>query len=920
MKPAVKVAFASGSEGLNVRLIARMQALYPELPLWVVSEFPCEQGQWIPYSPARSLRDNLGRCRAALRGKKIRLAGVLLVPRMPYRRMRLMALLLAPLAFLAFNENLDNFMLRPWTAGVILRHLAWRARNLLWHELHPGGGVYTFFWRLARPHEWRRPLARMGAALGGAIAACLKPLRRAAPNPPAAEYPPGISVAVPSRNGKELLERLLPGVVQDLAGLSAEIIVVDNGSGDRTAEFLRAHYPEVVLESHPAPLAFAEAANRGLRRARFSHVCLLNNDMVIEPGFFAALRAAFDRVPDLFAATAQIFFPPGARRQETGKAVMPPRPKSAGEEFPIRCEWPVPGEDLSPVLYGSGGCTLYCHAKLAQLGGLKEIYRPAYVEDLDLGYRAWQRGWPTVFCAAARVTHHHRGTTSRYYAPEELARCLELNYLRFLASSVSSPRVFRQLWRDAIRRLDRRAVRGDAAALAALGRAWQAPAWDKLQLVNPRKLKLAPLSEEHILALGSGAVAVFPGKKAGGRPVVLVASPYLPFPLSHGGAVRIYNLMRRAAAEFDQVLVAFVEDLAPPPAELLEICAEIVLVRRRRTHLRRRTSRPDVVEEFSSPAFAAALRQTVRKWRPAIAQLEFTQMAQYAADCAPARTVLVEHDITFDLYEQLRREGGGWDVRQEYPRWKAFETAAWRAVDCVVTMSEKDRAVVRGARAECLPNGVDLERFQPSRREPEPGRLLFIGSFAHLPNLLAVEFFLNEVWPRLRRWNPTLHIIAGARHRSYVTQWSDRARVDLDQPGLEVEDFVADVRPAYERAAVVIASLKASAGTNIKILEAMAMGKAIVSTPAGINGLDLEDGRDVIVAETAEAFAAAVARLLGDPANRRALETQARRTAEERYGWDALARAQAALYARLAENRGQSAQTPWLARPGVPLR
>ncbi len=477
MNAPIKVAFASGPEGLNVRLVARMQALYPELPLYVVSEFPSEQGQWIPYSPARSLRDNLGRCRAALRGQKIRLAGVLLVPRMPYRRMRLIALLLAPRAFLAFNENLDNFMLRPWTAGTILRHLAWRTRNFLWHQLHPGGGVYTFFWRLARPREWRRPLARLGAALGGTLAACLKRLPGATPSAPVAAFSPGISVVIPSRHGKELLARVLPGVVQDLAGLPAEIIVVDNGPGDGTADQLRAHSPEVILESHPQPLAFAEAANRGIRRARLSHVCLLNNDMVIEPGFFAALRAAFERVPDLFAATAQIFFPPGARRQETGKAVMPPRPKRASEEFPIRCEWPVPGEDLSPVLYGSGGCTLYCHAKLVALGGFREVFRPAYVEDLDLGYRAWQLGWPTVFCAAARVTHYHRATTSRCYPPEELARCLELNYLRFLASSVSSPRVFRRLWRDAIRRLSRRAVHQDPAALAVLSRAWRAPFW-----------------------------------------------------------------------------------------------------------------------------------------------------------------------------------------------------------------------------------------------------------------------------------------------------------------------------------------------------------------------------------------------------------------------------------------------------------
>ena len=92
----------------------------------------------------------------------------------------------------------------------------------------------------------------------------------------------------------------------------------------------------------------------------------------------------------------------------------------------------------------------------------------------------------------------------------------------------------------------------------------------------------------------------------------------------------------------------------------------------------------------------------------------------------------------------------------------------------------------------------------------------------------------------------TLHIIAGARHEYYLDRYHDRVRPDIEQSGIEIEDFVADVRPAYQRATVVVAPLVASAGTNIKIMEAMAMGKAIVSTPAGINGLDLSpsEGRD----------------------------------------------------------------------------
>jgi glycosyltransferase involved in cell wall biosynthesis len=233
-----------------------------------------------------------------------------------------------------------------------------------------------------------------------------------------------------------------------------------------------------------------------------------------------------------------------------------------------------------------------------------------------------------------------------------------------------------------------------------------------------------------------------------------------------------------------------------------------------------------------------------------------------------------------------------WEIRRQHQLWTGFETAAWRQVDRVVTMSEKDRAVVGGATT--IPNGVDLDRFQPSRLAPEPRRLLFIGSFAHRPNVLALEFFLRDVFPRLE--NVTLHVIAGQRHQRF---WD--LQHDPLHNGVEVEGFVSDVRPAYQRATVVIAPLVASAGTNVKILEAMAMGKAIVSTEAGIHGLELQRGADVVVADSAEAMAAAIARLLEAPAERAALEAHARQTVERVYGWDAIAREQKKLYESLLQ-------------------
>jgi glycosyltransferase involved in cell wall biosynthesis len=264
-------------------------------------------------------------------------------------------------------------------------------------------------------------------------------------------------------------------------------------------------------------------------------------------------------------------------------------------------------------------------------------------------------------------------------------------------------------------------------------------------------------------------------------------------------------------------------------------------------------------------------------------------MAQYAVECSPARTILVEHDITYDLYAQmLSTSGEDWEIRRQHQLWTSFETDAWRQVERVVTMSEKDRGLVPGATA--IPNGVDLDRFQPSSQPPDPRRLLFIGSFGHRPNVMALEFFLRDVFPRLD--NVTLHVIAGQRHRHF---W------DLQHPGVEVDGFVSDVRPAYQRATLVVAPLVASAGTNVKILEAMAMGKAIVSTEAGIHGLELQRAADVVVTDSAEAMATAITRLLENPAGRAAIEAHARQTVERMYGWDAIAREQKQLYESLLQ-------------------
>ena len=405
------------------------------------------------------------------------------------------------------------------------------------------------------------------------LAGWARPVRRGAGTVPLAANTAsaGISVVIPSRDGKALLEDRLAGIAADLAGVSGEIIVIDNGSSDGTAEWLRGTYPQVVIEVSPEPLSFSGAVNRGIRLSRFSHVCLLNNDMRIDPGFFAALLKAFRAVPDLFCATAQIRFPPRVRREETGKAVMA---QAAPEDFPVRCDEPLAGEDGTWVLYGSGGCSAYDAAKLRALGGVDEAYAPAYVEDLDLGYRAWLRGWPSVYIADAVVEHRHRATTSRYYSEEQLAAILEVNYLRFLVRAVASPRVFRRLWRQALDRLRLRAARDPAARAALRGAARLA--------LDGGPARAPAAGEESLLALTDGSVACFPGRAVSGKPPVLVTAP----------GFESATTDERGHA----VLLVRVSQLEPPPASLLARYAEIV-------------------EARTDGAFDAAAQWIKHKWR-----------------------------------------------------------------------------------------------------------------------------------------------------------------------------------------------------------------------------------------------------------------------------------------------------------------
>jgi len=363
-----------------------------------------------------------------------------------------------------------------------------------------------------------------------------------------------------------------------------------------------------------------------------------------------------------------------------------------------------------------------------------------------------------------------------------------------------------------------------------------------------------------------------------GRRRILVVSPYLPYPLTHGGAVRMFYLARELSQRYDLLLVTFRERNDEVDYARLAGCFARVLVVDHDERRRPDPTVPEAVAQCRTRAMDAAIRQAGEEYKPDILQVEYTHMAGYREALPGAPAVLVEHDVTFSLYEQL---GDG----RQFELWHRFESHWLGRYDAVAVMSGDEAAKAHSAGAPAgrtwvVPNGVDTERFTPAAEPAGPPELLYVGSFRHLPNVLGFEHLRREILPRLWQRSPQvrLRVVAGPDYHRF---WQ-RQTVD---PRIQLQGFVADIAPCYARSQIVVVPLVVSAGTNIKVMEALACGRPVVSTAAGCAGLGLRDGEEILVASDPEAFVAALERLIADPQLRRRIGENARQAALARFSW-----------------------------------
>ncbi|PYO06732.1 MAG: group 1 glycosyl transferase [Candidatus Rokuibacteriota bacterium] len=250
-------------------------------------------------------------------------------------------------------------------------------------------------------------------------------------------------------------------------------------------------------------------------------------------------------------------------------------------------------------------------------------------------------------------------------------------------------------------------------------------------------------------------------------------------------------------------------------------------------------------------------------------------------------TVLFAHNVEHVIWQRMREvERRAWRralLALESRKMRRYEALACARARLTIAVSDADRrllaAVAPSARVSAVPTGVDVDYFAPDGVAEVPGRLVFTGSMDWYPNEDGIVHFIEAVLPRVRREVPGATLTVVGRNPS------PRLRAAADAAGVHVTGLVDDVRPHMAEAAVYVVPLRIGGGTRLKIFEALAMAKAVVSTAIGAEGLPLTPGRDFLQADDPAAFARAVTSLLRDPARRRAVGSAGRRLVEERYSW-----------------------------------
>jgi len=709
------------------------------------------------------------------------------------------------------------------------------------------------------------------------------------------------AIIIPSWNGRELLSTCLPHleIAIKYDGRPLEVIVVDDGSTDHTAEFVTRSFPWVKVIKLTRNMGFARACNVGATYATSKRLVILNNDTIVERDFIGPLLNRFDD-ESVFAVTSQIFFQDKQRRrEESGKTYG---------VFRYGLIWlghSSKGIDRSsPALYAGGGSTAYDRIKFLELGGFDELFRPFYGEDVDISFRAWKRGWKVIYEPRSVVHHKHRATISRFRS-DYVEDVKIKNQLLFMWKNITSPRMLVTHFLFLPLSVSRQLIPYRSVRLATrqIG-----------ECLSRKRAQRSTgiLSDTDVLKVSSKEFFYkekFLGAKkdSGSSKSVLFICPYLPRIGLHGGGRLMYEIITRLAQTYNVSVLSFIDSPSEMSyAEPLRQCCKRVELVLRHPHfsLGNFIKNRYIFNDFYDPNFDDRLLALLGEDDYDIVQFEYSQMAQHAIRSRRFKNVLTIVELNFlrekekfhRAHKILKK------TRQILAWWSALdmELSLSGAFDGIVVLTGKEKEellrFVPQLKVEVIGIGVDTEYFSPmSNAKEEPNSLVFEGYFRHYPNVDAMIYFCREILPLIRKAVPdvTLNIV-GAYPPPEILQL-ERLK------GVKVTGYVEDIRPWIARGSVYIAPLISGWGARLKILEAWAMSKPVVSTSRGCLGLEAVDGWNTLMADTPEQFASRVLLLLKNPELRLNLGINARNVAQTMHNWEEIVSRYSDLYNRLLD-------------------
>jgi glycosyltransferase involved in cell wall biosynthesis len=409
------------------------------------------------------------------------------------------------------------------------------------------------------------------------------------------------------------------------------------------------------------------------------------------------------------------------------------------------------------------------------------------------------------------------------------------------------------------------------------------------------------------------------------RPRLLFVSPRFLFPMDQGGKIRTGNILRGLKGGAFSVTLA-----SPAPERAAEYQAEIDAACDRfvswpeapRSQLRRLAALASALPVAAATDRSAAGRRVVAAAlaeQPDVVVVDFPHADVLMPERIESASLLFTHNVEAEIFERHAARARGawkWIWADQARKMARLEQTALRRYDTVIAVSSRDQEVLAKryglASVAQIDTGVDLDFFQAHAPEAaddpggDGGTLVFVATMSWAANVEGIHFLLDEVWPRLTAVRPRVKaVIIG---RNPPVELADK----VNERGLAVTltGFVDDIRPHVARANVYVIPLFVGSGTRIKAFEAMAMGRPVVSTTLGIEGLDIIDREHFLRADDADEFASAILTLLDNAALRQQIAGAARRRMEEHFSWAKVARQFESICQRTLERTGAERADP----------